>query len=467
MLTVAGGVVVLTPCVTLHWLSQPAKPLLQRPSRGSLVCDGRRIDHEIVYWRDVEASQRVNDKFLTFEYDRGGWNNVRMGVECLVVVAHATRRTLVVPPGQNLYLLGARAKDGHHKLGFADFYDLDLLRGVGVVTMADFLNRTDLWGRQLWRHLEQTADAIPSWNNVLLTFDRVNDTSFYQSLVAGRRVERYALESKRHVHVPSEGKHRLLNHFYAFAYFNDKKQRSFYRRLVRDVVRYKDEIQCAAARVVDAIRERSRSLGFGGAYYALHVRRGDFQYKAVKIQAQDILDNIRHAFPRSPALVYLATDDPAGTCENCRVDGQECSLFYQQKRPPPAGCPADPSWSAFRRHGWTLLFSTNFTSGAATSIAADLDVVGGTRRTNPNWLGHIETIVCSRASVFAGTWFSTFSGYIHRLRGYHGLGEQTYYHTTGHVEALRDRAHSIGSGYVREWRMGWTDDGGAPLATVR
>ena len=35
----------------------------------------------------------------------------------------------------------------------------------------------------------------------------------------------------------------------------------------------------------------------------------------------------------------------------------------------------------------------------------------------------IESIVCSRAKVFAGTYFSTFTGYIHRMRGYHGLGE--------------------------------------------
>lgn len=29
-----------------------------------------------------------------------------MGLECLLVVAHATGRTLVVPPQQHLYLLG-------------------------------------------------------------------------------------------------------------------------------------------------------------------------------------------------------------------------------------------------------------------------------------------------------------------------------------------------------------------------
>ena len=64
-----------------------------------------------------------------------------------------------------------------------------------------------------------------------------------------------------------------------------------------------------------------------------------------------------------------------------------------------------------------------------------------------------------RAAEFAGTWFSTFTGYIHRLRGYHGLGEHTYYHSTGKVD-LAKSPRSIGSGYAREFRIGWTDDEG-------
>ena len=48
------------------------------------------------------------------------------------------------------------------------------------------------------------------------------------------------------------------------------------------------------------------------------------------------------------------------------------------------------------------------------------------------------------------------------MRGYHGLGEETYYHSTGKVDLARS-PKSIGSGYSREWRIGWTDDGGANI----
>ena len=40
----------------------------------------------------------------------------------------------------------------------------------------------------------------------------------------------------------------------------------------------------------------------------------------------------------------------------------------------------------------------------------------------------IDQVICTQGDNFVGTWFSTFTGYIHRLRGFHGLGESTYYH---------------------------------------
>ena len=55
---------------------------------------------------------------------------------------------------------------------------------------------------------------------------------------------------------------------------------SFYRRFVRDYVRYKDEIQCAGDAMIRAVRADAlrNDPSSGGEYYALHVRRGDFQY---------------------------------------------------------------------------------------------------------------------------------------------------------------------------------------------
>ena len=67
---------------------------------------------------------------------------------------------------------------------------------------------------------------------------------------------------------------------------------SFYRRFVRDYLRYKDEIQCSGHEIVKLVRADARAHnlkmnnpGRNGSstpddtFYAMHVRRGDFQYK--------------------------------------------------------------------------------------------------------------------------------------------------------------------------------------------
>ncbi len=112
------------------------------------------------------------------------------------------------------------------------------------------------------------------------------------------------------------------------------------------------------------------------------------------------------------------------------------------------GCIVDPSWRAFKDiAGWEVRFLNDY--------LAD----GVLKGVNPNFHGMIESIVCSRADRFAGTWFSTFTGYIHRLRGYHGLAEETYYHSPRRRHAAQS-GESIGHGFSREYRAGWTDDNG-------
>ena len=46
-------------------------------------------------------------------------------------------------------------------------------------------------------------------------------------------------------------------------------------------MRYKDSIQCSGAKLLEAVRKDAVALNpaGGGEFYALHIRRGDFQYK--------------------------------------------------------------------------------------------------------------------------------------------------------------------------------------------
>ena len=138
---------------------------LAEERRGLLTCNGTAIDSEVIYWKLVPGDSTFEspitphhsehaDRFLTFEYDAGGWNNIRMSLECMIVVAHAMGRTLIVPPQEHLYLLGKRHQDEedakpHDEMGFEDFFDLDLLeshQGFHMMHMEDFLEQVAMKG---------------------------------------------------------------------------------------------------------------------------------------------------------------------------------------------------------------------------------------------------------------------------------------------------------------------------------
>ena len=139
---------------------------------------------------------------------------------------------------------------------------------------------------------------------------------------------------------------------------------SFYKRFVRDFMRYKDPIQCSGAELVAAVRQDAKETipTSNGEYYALHIRRGDFQYKEVKLSAQEIVNNLHYedGKPIIPpgnasnatneslnllvgSLVYVSTDDPDGLCKKCYARRKPCESYKKEERP--EGCPMDVSVS--------------------------------------------------------------------------------------------------------------------------
>jgi hypothetical protein len=53
------------------------------------------------------------------------------------------------------------------------------------------------------------------------------------------------MQSLHHIHVPGDSSHRILQHHYSFIFFADPVMQSYYRRFIRDYMRYKDVIQCS------------------------------------------------------------------------------------------------------------------------------------------------------------------------------------------------------------------------------
>jgi hypothetical protein len=196
-------------------------------------------------------------------------------------------------------------------------------------------------------------------------------------------------------HDPLRPGFRLLVHFYAFLFFQDWRQDLWMKRFIRDHIRYNDAIQCAAARVVHAVRERARARGEpSGQFDSFHIRRGDFKefFKGMLIVDAESIYNISKSQLTPNATVYIATDE------------MNRSYF-------------DP----LKKH-YDVVFLDDFQ-----------DQVG---LKNSNFYGLVDQLIASRGRVFFGCWFSTFSAYINRLRGYH---------------ANREKAPGYEQGLVRSW----------------
>ena len=72
-------------------------------------------------------------------------------------------------------------------------------------------------------------------------------------------------------------------------------------------------------------------------------------------------------------------------------------------------------------------------------------------------IGMIDAIVASRGQTFAGTYYSTFTGYINRMRGYHGHSKYTSFYSWNPQKFTMQDGKMIDAagGFSREYPIGW------------
>jgi hypothetical protein len=212
-------------------------------------------------------------RYMTFEPDPGGWNNIRMSMEIIFVMAAAMGRTLVLPPKAPFYLLGTGKENAR---SFGSFYDIAnpaFQKEVEVITMEEFFIREATDPDGLLGHLtdEEKAKIKPVTDMCLyaeksdihctIVYEQLKKIG-YQPKVGGghncfvfdsdvfqgqdvsddlkERVKRFCGDERtpvyydQTIHEPqlihwdasaAEGDgvkgFRLLNHFYAFLFFSD------------------------------------------------------------------------------------------------------------------------------------------------------------------------------------------------------------------------------------------------------
>ena len=467
------------------------RPLDQTPAvvgskRGHITCDDDDDNNSLnldslAYWntdspRDAQFTspfrattnqQNTTTKYLTFSTDRGGWNNVRMSLEILFVLAAATGRTLVLPPKEPLYLMHHDRANRYR--GFADFFPIHTAafqKRVPVITFEEFLqqehnnnnnnlpipddikdhvleaadhcdkrDKSSASCKYVFEYLERvgTSPELSAQHTCLIMDEHVYQTAqdpdpatqeWIHTVCGDKRdvvywtAEAYDAPTVLHFKA-SEKKYRLLTHYYGMIHFTDPAIDHYYKRFVRDYLHYHDAIYCAAGKIVKAVQAEGIARGFAvdpngaGAYSALHVRRGDLQYKRVKIPAQEWYDNTKEVW-QTNEILYVATD------ERDKTFFDDLAAHHDLR---------------FLDDYWDM------------AGLGDLD---------PNYMGMIDTIVASRGRAFAGTWFSTFSGYINRLRGYHGMSMMdSWYSFLPKKTAVHEWREVADFAYAFEWPDGW------------
>lgn len=420
----------------------------------------------MLYWHTTQQHARenfhfpslVDGKYLTFEPDFGGFNNIRMGFEFAVLLAALMGRTLVLPPPLGWYLLdwGAYA-EGSGTSRFEEFFDIsDLNKVVPTLTTRAFIDKEaknlgiplEYWNftntpknqelSQSWIHFLRENAFTPKWNplqSVVCWPTKKSilklDEDILEHYTRGKHKVEYTekLRRKAILHFPMDydNGHRLFGQVSSSIVFADDALRHASNRLRRNHIHYRNEIFYVASKVVNF-------LG-AGMYTSLHVRRGELQYHHVKIKAHSTLENIE-ALLTPKQKIYISTDESPEFFDIIENAGYQ--VYH---------------WSDF---------NTDKGGNVLDGVYIDKKI-----------RGMIEQVIAAMGNRFFGTKLSTFSAFIYRLRGYmHSSKIPTeydveydtniYYHNNKHTGITEsDRAETLKemgpNDWDREFVSSWTD----------
>ena len=322
----------------------------------------------------------------------GGFNNIRMSLELSVCLAYLTNRTLVLPSAYHMYLLEGQSS-------FEDFFELSQL-GIKVQSFETFC---ELHGIEATEAKVRELAKIVDYDGVanVLNFEKMLVPKWFSK---GRNVLNAHEVFVEAQHIFLDGK--LLGAFYQSIYTSFDEE---LKKLVAKHVVYRNDIFDLAWEHINYIGDQT--------YYAIHIRRNDFQYKELFISCEEILNNLKDIVPRY-ATLYIATDH------------KELAFF-------------NPLKDYYR-----IVFYHDIASRLKRSPE------------NINCIPIIEQLICSRALKFVGMKLSTLSSYIYRLRGYMADIEDKQYYLNGEPFSETKQLDfkqdlSFMANWAREYKCSW------------
>ena len=328
-------------------------------------------------FRAAQAAKSESSKYISFETDSGGWNNILMHFEIMVVLAWLTGRTMILPPRTRMYLLG------NEHLSLLDIFDRKALkRHLDVLTPEEFAAAEGL-GDDFAKHepfhqyMSERAYS-PGWNAMDDALVHPADALTARFELIPRLLGRQPVgvvgetENCEILYFPTTQQHRMFGVAEVFFLFSDPRDERRARTLIRDAIRYRREIIGLAEAALQS------PVLAGKDYSAMHIRRGDFQYDETWIDAGSIVAHTENLF-RPGQTIYIATDEQ------------------------------DPAFLQPLRGRYDIVTLGQLNADVVSAIPY-------------HWLGIVETLICAAApDRFVGTRLSTFSARISILRGHISL----------------------------------------------
>lgn len=331
------------------------------------------------------------DGYLIFRPWPGGFNNIRMSFELALCLSYLTNRTIVLPPTYSMYLL-------HGESNLEDFFDVTDL-GINHVTFEDFCTLKNI---------------SLSWENIkviskVLDYDAVGNVINFEKIKPPQKFLKWRNYINASDHFTNDEclflDSNLLGSSYQSIYTSLDDE---LKRLVAKYVKYKPQIFDIAWQFINFLNDKS--------YYAIHVRRNDFQYKDLFVSCEDILENIKDLIPNG-ANLYIATDE------------RDISFFDPLSR------------------NYNLIFFDD--------ILSNINLYD---EIHPNHIPIIEQLICSRSIKFIGNKLSTLSSYIYRLRGYmNDIYDKEYYINTEKYNNEYQKYFTEDNNYIANWSREYKD----------
>ena len=333
------------------------------------------------YSKSIKSYQvKDHDKFIIFNYDQGGFNNIRISFEVTVILAKYLDRVLVIPPKIKYYLLGDKKRtifDFYSKknlsnyISICDYSDITSNNINDINHLYQFVKSTNNYYFYVENNDGKNGCLVYKDNQLLST--RNNKTINLKN-IQEKYLCLYSIDDNNDINlvkklIPNYNENNSTPRFlfnYEFYFRMDLDNRKLLYQWVFDSIKLNENI---ITMTIDIYKK----IGLQN-YNAVHLRSNDFQqYNALnKLKLSEIALLIKHICSPNEKLLIITDHDNI----------KQIADYFT---------------------GYQLITKTDIYRN--TVIMEE-------------YQGLIESLLCVLANNFIGTEMSTFSHYIQILRGY-------------------------------------------------